>query len=1413
MSAKRLHWLWMGTVWVCLAACSSKTSPGEGVGEVASSPPLVSIDAPMAGSLLDPGASLTVQATVVDDRTPAEDVVLVLRSSIAGELDTTTRAHTDGNYTSTVILGSGDHVLTLTAEDGDGNGSEDAVDLIVNARPSAPIVRIDPEAPVEGYQLKAEIDVRASDPEGDPIIYSYSWALMDVDASELEPYAPGTEAIIPWGITKRGQTWAVTVTPSDGYGDGEPGDAIVAIANELPTYTVVQIQPSEPKTANDLETILMGWYDSDGDPEGFEISWTVNGEEVPDETTLNLSSSYTQRDDVIGATVVPWDGYDYGEPIEAEPVIVQNTPPSLAIVDLQPYTPSTLDDLSVFVLGWVDDDGDPEQYRYRWFVNGVESTTVTGDIMTADQTNSGDGIAVEVTPYDDFEDGAPVMSETVYIDNAVPSITGVSLTPGAPDTTQDITAVVVGWSDIDGDPERYHYSWYVNGTEYTSSIDELFSATLTTKGDEIYVEVTPYDDHSEGAALRSGTVTVQNTEPSISTVEIVPAAPITTDDIQAVVSGWSDADEEPETLAYDWTINGVSHVSALSYVPSIDTVRGDEIQVTVTPSDSDGDGASITSDPVVVQNSPPTIDSIVVSPEHPISEDTITCEWFGYADLDGDSDSSTRAWSVNGTPVGTSATLSGVFTSGDEITCTVTAHDGTDAGNVLSGTVTVDNTRPRIVEVTITPDPAYADDTLTCAWSGFWDPDGHSDMSTAAWSINGSDAGSGTTLTGGFVHGDVVGCTVTPSDGLEEGDTLSTVIVVSNSLPSITSVEIVPGAAVVGDTLTCEWSGFSDADGEADESTVLWMIDGSSVGTGRTLSTGFVGGDSVTCAVTPRDGTDSGTPVTSLAVVIDNTQPLLSAVYLSPDPADVTDTMVCTAGSTTDADGTTAFTFSYEWFVAGTLVPSETFSTLSPGYFFREQTVHCVVTPHDGTDFGDSVISNVVTIQNSRPEITSLVVVPTDLYTNDTITTTVTTTDLDGDSVFVDYIWLVDGVEVLSGATASSLSGLTYFDKHESVQVVVTPHDGLEEGLIAISDPITVQNTPPESPTIEILPPAAEPEDTLECIITVDSTDADGDEVDYDFEWYVDGDETTHTGTTVPPSATAHGERWECVVTPFDGDEVGLDAVDSVVVNDLTDPDPPVIDDDINHSNDTEHTIAGDCEADCAVVVYCDDDTYTDTYTTTCSSVDRFSVDVTLTSGQVNECYATCTDLAGNTSGASDVVSIEVCSPVDPYEGDDTYGDEPSDVIDEWSPISDDGSATISIVGNVLDEDVDDWYVVAATDDLAEDLSAGSDAFNFHVEMTSGTGEFRFVIHKGGTGAGDIECTDTEGYTDYNWYNEDVGDGTHPIPSDTRSCAASGSTTNNECADDSDDFYIHVFRLGSTPTTCQNYQLDITNGL
>ena len=90
--------------------------------------------------------------------------------------------------------------------------------------------------------------------------------------------------------------------------------------------------------------------------------------------------------------------------------------------------------------------------------------------------------------------------------------------------------------------------------------------------------------------------------------------------------------------------------------------------------------------------------------------------------------------------------------------------------------------------------------------------------------------------------------------------TVSDVTVISTTDEDGDGLELTAGAA---DTLECSYT-FSDVDGDTEASSAVdWVVNGSSAGSGTTLSGVFSDGDAVGCTVTPNDGEVDGLPVTS----------------------------------------------------------------------------------------------------------------------------------------------------------------------------------------------------------------------------------------------------------------------------------------------------------------------------------------------------------------------------------------------------------------------------------------------------------------------------------------------------------------------------------------------------------------------
>lgn len=423
----------------------------------------------------------------------------------------------------------------------------------------------------------------------------------------------------------------------------------------------------------------------------------------------------------------------------------------------------------------------------------------------------------------------------------------------------------------------------------------------------------------------------------------------------------------------------------------------------------------------------------------------------------------------------------------------------------------------------------------------------------------------------------------------------------------------------------------------------------------------------------------------------------------------------------------------------------------------------------------------------------------------------------DGEEELYYYRWFVadeDGTmqQEVNEVTETFPSVRTI--KGDVIQVEVTPYNEFGIGDPLLSTVVQVENSLPTQPTVSITPSFPQPEEHLSCGTGM-VTDADGDTIYYEYAWYQNGILLAgETSSVLNEGFTSQGDVITCEISAYDGEAYSLPGTASVTVLDTVAPYAPVINAPGSFLNDTDVVLEGICEADCTMVMYCSDSVINWADNLSCSASGTFSYATNFNTGFTTSCFATCQDMAGNISPSSAAVAGEVCSPTDAYEL-NGLGDTPNTPINQWSSLLDDGSM-INIFGNILEDDVDDWFVISSTDDVSEDLAYGVDYYRFDVEITNGASDYVLEVYKDGVASTDLECQ-AGGYTEYSDFNQDIGDGVYSdgssklIPSDTRACG-SNSNSYNDCVDDSSDYYIHVFRTTAV-SSCQNYQLTITNGV
>ncbi len=480
----------------------------------------------------------------------------------------------------------------------------------------------------------------------------------------------------------------------------------------------------------------------------------------------------------------------------------------------------------------------------------------------------------------------------------------------------------------------------------------------------------------------------------------------------------------------------------------------------------------------------------------------------------------------------------------------VTPTDGFDPGEtLLSNTAMVVNTPPWLDAASLDPPSGTVETVFTCLPEGWSDPD-PADVQQLRyeWYIDGELAADSSTLVApAFAKHDVIQCQATPEDDEATGPTrLSPQLQVANATPELSLASLEPIDPTEASTLSVVGIGFSDADGDPEGYLADWYANNVIIATNSATlpSSLFDKGDVVHAEVRPFDGEALGDPVLAVSVTALNTAPSIASVSIAPTTAFHGDDLYAVPQGWSDPDPADAEGYAVQWFVDGVPVGPDDL-VLTASYIARDAVVTVEVTPTDGEAFGAPVTSGALTISNSLPSVAAVSILPLDPRTDDELSAApVGWSDPDPADV-EGYVtaWSVDGAPAGDQPTLPS----TTFVKGQQVEVTITPDDGTDQGAPVTSLPVEIENTPPGAPTVAITPVEPLNTDELTCAVTVESTDADGDPVDYDFLWVEDGFATPYTTEVLPVEQTDWFESWECLVTADDGDEPG-DAGSATVV-------------------------------------------------------------------------------------------------------------------------------------------------------------------------------------------------------------------------------------------------------------------------
>jgi hypothetical protein len=446
------------------------------------------------------------------------------------------------------------------------------------------------------------------------------------------------------------------------------------------------------------------------------------------------------------------------------------------------------------------DDGDAVDFTWSWTVDGVDNGDST--LLSGSAFDRGQKVVCTITPIDQDGLAGASKKDSVVISNAAPRVTDVTFDRTTYYTNDAIIATPTS-SDDDGDPRTFRYTWYVAGvaqTDLDPNADRINGAavgmdgvgTRFSKGQLVYVVVTPNDGIVAGAPYTSSVLTIANTAPQITSAAITPDTVKPCATATCTASGWTDVDGDTPQYSYIWTRSGsATPVRTSGPLSGADTLNGsnfDEghtITCAITATDGENNGTT-RSDSASVHNGAPSLDSLTLGPT-PLYTDRTAQAVAPYTDPDGDAVTVEYRWSINGTYVVSDAswttlsTLSGTASTSFNKTNTVSVEarptDVCDTGATrTAGPITVSNSAPSGLALSMLPAayPVAGVDDIRCVIATLaTDPDpGDAVSYTFLWEVNGVPFNGATlsTYTGDpvpktqTVEHELWECTVTPRD-------------------------------------------------------------------------------------------------------------------------------------------------------------------------------------------------------------------------------------------------------------------------------------------------------------------------------------------------------------------------------------------------------------------------------------------------------------------------------------------------------------------------------------------------------------------------------------------------------------------------------------------------------------------------
>ncbi|WP_170295744.1 DUF4347 domain-containing protein [Azospirillum brasilense] len=1009
----------------------------------------------------------------------------------------------DGSGSISGLTAGTDYDLYVVAKDSAGNLMSAPVKVNVsttggssNAAPVNSVVPSVSGTATVGGSLSAGTGTW-SDPDGDPLGYTYQWYRADdSNGTNAASISGATSASYTLTTSDAHKYLRVVVTANDGNGGTQTAtSAYTGIANSAPVNSVVPNVTGTATVGSSLSAGTGTWSDPDGDGRSFTYQWyradDSNGTNAASISGAT-SSSYTlvagDLSKYLRVVVTANDGkggtQSATSAYSSQVAGAGNGAPVNSVVPSVSGTATVGGSLSAGTGTWSDPDGDPLGYTYQWYraddSNGTNAASISGATSASYTLTSSDAhkyLRVKVTANDGNSNTTTAYSaytsilNSAPVNSVAPTVTGTATVGNALSTTNG------SWSDPDGDNRSFTYQWYraddSNGTN-AASISGATSAsyTLTSSDAHKYLRVVvTANDGKGGTQTATSTYTsILNSAPVNSAAPNVTGTATVGNALSTANGTWSDPDGDGRSFTYQW-------------------YRADDSNGTNAASISGATSSSYT---------------LAVGDLNKYLRVVVTAN-----DGKGGTQTATSLYSSQVTAAGNGAPVNTVVPT-------------------VSGTATVGNALTRV--------------------NGSWsDPDGDSLSYTYQWyradDTNGTNAASisgatsaSYTLTSSDAH-KYLRVAVIANDGNSNTTTAySAYTAILNSAPVNSVAPNVTGTATVGNALSTTNGTWSDPDGDGRSFTYQWYRADDSNGTNAASISGATSSSYTLTSsdahkylrvvVTANDG-KGGTPTaTSTYTAILNSAPVNSVAPTVTGTATVGNALSTTNGTWSDPDGD-GRSFTYQWYRAddsnGTNAASISGAT-SSSYTLTSSDAHkylrVVVTANDGRGGTPTATSTYTAVLNSAPVNSAAPnVTGTATVGNALSTTNGTWSDPDGDGRSFTYQWYraddSNGTNAasISGATSASYT-LTSSDAHKYLRVVVTANDGRGGTPTATSTYTSILNS---APVNSVAPTVTGTATVGNALSTTNGTwsDPDGDGRSFTYQWYRADDSNGTNGASI----------------------------------------------------------------------------------------------------------------------------------------------------------------------------------------------------------------------------------------------------------------------------------------------------------